>query len=122
MSDDDFRAALANAIDRGGWTQQRLGEALGLTAKVQQSKVSDWLRGVLKPPDPPVVCQMERILGLVPGTLTLHLGYLPPDVPRQVVTVEEALRNDPLLTPDHRDVMLVAYAASVEASAKAGRP
>ena len=68
----EFRRALRSAISRGGWTQVRLASHLG----VSQATMGNWLRGRYVP-DAETVFAAERALHLIPGELSIHLGYVP---------------------------------------------
>lgn len=98
-----FATALDVALGRGGWSQRALADALGLS----QSTISHWKSATSAPP-PATTFALEEALGLAPGTLSRHLGYVPSD---HVVaaTVEEAIVDDPLLSPHHQRVLQATY-------------
>lgn len=116
MSDEDFRVALRGALEQAGWSQAKLGQALGLPESVQQTRVSTWLNGSQHPPPPPVVCQIEEVLDLAPGTLTLHLGYLPPRARTEVRSVPDAIDADPALDARARRALKNLYATLADDS------
>ncbi len=98
-----FGDALADALSRLGWTQRTLADALGMS----QSAVSHWKAGTSEPL-PRTVFAVEETLGLPPGELSRHLGYLPAgDVP--AATVEAAIAGDARLSPQHRRVLLATH-------------
>lgn len=68
-----------------------------------QNTVSTWVAGDAAP-SPEVVFEVEGHLGLRPGSLSRHLGYVPaPDGDEAVVAAVEA---DPRLTDDQRDRLI----------------
>lgn len=120
---EPFRSALRRAIDEDGRSQPEVARAVsieeGRPSPWSSSMISDWIVGRSEPA-PPTVCALERALDLPIGSLTLHLGYLPPYARGEVRTVEEAIQADPELTKEHREILLAAYAASVRASSSSG--
>lgn len=118
MADDTdvegWRAALGAALAASGMSQRALGEAVGIPASTAQSRVSAWLNGERHPPSPAMVVALERTLGLAPGALTLHLGFLPPDARREVRSVTEAIDADPLLDERARRALRNLYATLAE--------
>lgn len=68
----EFRRALRHAISRSWWTQARLASHIG----VSQATIGNWLRGRTVP-NADSVFAMERALSLIPGELSIHLGYVP---------------------------------------------
>ena len=67
-----FATSLYEARLVGGYTQETLAYELG----VAPSTVGAWETGVSHPP-PETVWQIETVLGVIPGFLSRHLGYLP---------------------------------------------
>lgn len=59
-----------------GMTQSDLSEALN--GRVAQSTISEWKRGQSEPSTPAVTFEVELALGVAPGYLSKHLGYIPP--------------------------------------------
>jgi transcriptional regulator with XRE-family HTH domain len=91
-------------------TQGELGQALGV---VQQS-VSGWERdGTI--PDPPTFNQLCRVLGLQGADLLAAAGYDLGD--GGTVTVELAIRRDPVLDRDQRRFLLAQYRTYQELNA-----
>lgn len=66
-----FSRALKQALATAGITQAELAHVAGAT----QSMVSTWVNGKF-PPKPAAAEQIEQHLGLTPGDLSRHLGYL----------------------------------------------
>lgn len=69
---DQFQTSLRAALHKRGWTQGQLAAELEVTS----SAVSMWVGGKAFP-DPPTVFEIEEILGIFPGRLSRHLGYVP---------------------------------------------
>lgn len=69
-----FRRTLRLAVERRGLSQTDLAEKLG----VSQNSVSTWLLG-RSVPEPERVFAIERALDVDPGSLSVHLGYVPSD-------------------------------------------
>lgn len=92
-----FGRAVAEARDARGWTQDELAERAG----VSQSNVSGWEQGKWTP-DPDAVFTVERALRLAPGTLSVHLGYVPAKELDRAVDVEAAILTSSLDELDRR--------------------
>jgi hypothetical protein len=113
-SSDEQRAAFAQALEvylrRAKMRPMDLVRALNEAGLlVHQPSMSHWMRGDYEPPRL-VVVEMERLLDLTPGLLARTLGWLPlAAVAMTVSDVETAILADELLTPEQRDVLLVAY-------------
>ena len=89
-------------------TQADLAGRLG----VSPTAVSAWELGNKPPID--VAAEIEAALGLEPGYLTRHLGYVPADLPPDAITrlhvsVPEAIERDPLLNEHRKRVLLAVY-------------
>lgn len=112
-----FGRALEHALADARMTQselaRRYAEATG--SKVTPSKVSDWTKGESLPEngDPDAIFLVEKLLGVAPGSLTRHLGYVP--VATQGCTVEVAIDSDPLLGEWARDNLHMQYRALLTA-------
>jgi transcriptional regulator with XRE-family HTH domain len=87
-----------------GLSQSQVGAKVGRV----QTTVSDWVLGRAEPPAS-VVFALEDTLGLAPGTLSRHLGYLPLATFRP--TFEDAVRADPDLSERERAFLLAGYRA-----------
>lgn len=114
MSNDDareaFRTTIGHRLRELGGAQTWLGEELGAhlgTKAVSQSAVSAWIQGT-STPEPAVVFGLEHVLGLRPGQLSRHLGYLPVDAKPPVGGVEQAIRDDATLPTAARKALLAA--------------
>jgi transcriptional regulator with XRE-family HTH domain len=96
-----FGLAVARHLTRRG-DQTRLGEALDL----KPSTLSGYVNGKRIPPVE-VAAAMERHLDLDPGTLTVHLGYLPLEAGEvNITSTEEAIIADGRLTGSQKSHML----------------
>lgn len=113
---DVVLAAIRERLTELGQTQAFLGVAVaedeGLDVPFSQSAVSDWVNGTDRLP-PARLFAIERALGLPPGRLSRHLGYVPADV-QPVTTVLEALDADPLLGEVQRTMVRATYEAAVK--------
>lgn len=67
-----FAAALRNERLRRGITQSEVAARIG----VGQTAVAAWENAV-SIPDPLTVFTVERAIGMRPGRLSRHLGYVP---------------------------------------------
>ena len=74
FSETTFGRELCRARKRTGMIQAHLGGHVG----VSPSLVSQWENNHAVP-DANEVFRMEEVLGLTPGTLSTHLGYVPLD-------------------------------------------
>jgi transcriptional regulator with XRE-family HTH domain len=96
----NFGLALAAVLQRGD--QTRLAQALDSST----STISGYVKGESEPP-PRTAVRIEEVLGVEPGSLTIHLGYLPPaarDI--SITTPEEAIIADASLTGRAKRVLL----------------
>lgn len=97
---DQWRAAVAAALDASPVTQAELARLIGR----HQQQVSDWIAGRAGPPRPDVVFQIEDALG-VPDQLAHLLGY----VRAGGNPTESALAQDPTLDEVDRATLLRMY-------------
>lgn len=111
-------AAIKDALEERGesqsWLGREVGRILGRPDPYSQAIVSTWVLGD-RLPEPAQVFAIEQALGLRPGFLSRHLGYLPVDH-RPAVTVEDAVETDVDLTPSQRGPLLDHYRGLVEAT------
>lgn len=99
-----FGVALRRALQQRGYQQQELAEALGVSTQL----VSDWVNG-RREPLPRQAVAAEQWVGAEPGTLTIHLGYLPPNaVDVTIASPEDAVIADPSLDGRAKRVILGA--------------
>lgn len=94
-----FETALSDALN----THRRTTAEVGRMAGVSPSMVSHWATG-RNVPSPEQVFAIEDGMGLEPGELSKHLGYLPNKAEGRplTVTVVEAIRTDPRLSRNPR--------------------
>lgn len=123
MTVEDFRAALREHRARLGWSQVQLGAELahreGRDQPYSQGSVAEWEgSGKGTPPSRERVFSIEATMGLAPGTLSLLLGYLPPEAMPATSTVD-AIRADPALTPDQRADLIHLYEGMVSRTSSA---
>ncbi len=69
-----FLAALREAREAAELTQAELAQKMGVAG---QTTIQGWESGRGAKLDPERVFELEKALGLRPGTLSRHLGYLP---------------------------------------------
>lgn len=104
---ESFGRALAATLEAKGLTSGALlGLTSGKTTEGSRSTVMSWLRGRVEPSRPKVVA-IEQVLGLKPGTLSRHLGWLPLNA-GQVPGVETSILADPDLTATQKNILLAA--------------
>lgn len=94
-----FGQALRDAVNRSPMNREELGARIGSAPNT----ISDWMTGK-KEPKPATVFLVERALGLAPGQLSLHLGYLPPEAAES--SLEAAIRATPGLDESQRRAVL----------------
>lgn len=94
-----FGRALRDAVNRSTLSREDLGERIGSAPNT----ISDWMTGK-KEPKPATVFAVETALGLAPGQLSLHLGYLPPEAAES--SLEAAIRATPGLDENQRRAIL----------------
>lgn len=102
-----FSAALSDAMAAGGMTQEALAKRLG---DVKQNSVSSWLGGRYEPKRE-TVWRVEDVLGLEPGALSKHLGYIPVGAAPSV-SVEEAIAASSDLDEQAKQMLLGAVRAA----------
>jgi hypothetical protein len=98
-----FGRALADAMHAADVSPREVAEAVGWTADY----VLKLQRGT-RAPNPWGLFAVEDFLGLQPGELSRHLGYVPEGA---VGTVAAALDADTALTSATRRMLLAAYRA-----------
>lgn len=125
MADSDAEArhvafgnALRQALRVKGMTQEELAEAIGR----KQPMISGWINGKRSPETTDLAFEVERAIGVDPGTLTVHLGYLPPEAVRTVASFESVLLADPGLNDDEKEMLLAGYRAAKKRRNRRGRP
>jgi len=100
---EQFRHALRQAREASGLSQRAVARAVGRTA----SAVWQWEEGQ-GAPDLDVIAKLEELLDLNPGTLARLLGYQPTNA-AQPASVLEAVRTDPRLDDDGRELLAKVY-------------
>ena len=102
------RIRLADMGRNQTWLGAEIATVMGRDLPWAQTAVSQWLRGTTTP-DPEVIFAMERALGVRPGDLSRHLGYLPVAAKPSPMTVEAAIQADPKLPDKLKRALTVAY-------------
>lgn len=112
MGQAEFAAIVRTRLTDLGRGQLWLGsEVARLVDRPQpyaQTAVSGWIVGA-NGVEPDVAFAMERALGLRPGDLSRHLGYLPVAARPEPVGVEAAIAADPRLSATLKRALLAAY-------------
>lgn len=112
-----FGAAVFAARKAAGLRQEDLAARLfgADQARKSQPTVSFWESGTHEP-EAEMVFAIERAIGVKPGSLSRHLGYVPADVdPAQLaLDVVSSIQNDPLLTREARRRLVGLYKLEVE--------
>jgi len=112
---EGFGRLLSEALKARGMKQDDLAGMLGTT----QSSVSGWINGRYEPAAP-TVFNVERCLGLEPGSLSRPLGYLPVDPVVRSVSIESAIAQCVHLDDEEKAVLAAMYRALSRRSARAG--
>jgi transcriptional regulator with XRE-family HTH domain len=99
----EFGRTLADYLHAAELRAPALADAIGVT----DDTVRKWINGA-HAPDPATVFAVEETLGLPPGELSRHLGYVPVDAP----AVTAAIEADPGLSPNQRAMLTAAYRAA----------
>ncbi len=97
-------AAFGAALDAAMRSVPLGPAAVGAHVGVSDDAVRRWIRGETEPP-PWRVFATERLLGLAPGELSYHLGF----VPVSVVSVFAAIDADEGLSERDRRLLRTAY-------------
>jgi transcriptional regulator with XRE-family HTH domain len=100
--------ALRTARDDAGLTQQELGDRVGLG----QPAIQKWESGRRKITDLNRLAELEAAMGHSRGYVLRLAGYV-----EDAQTARQAIEHDPLLTPDHRRIVLNTYDGAAEESA-----
>lgn len=101
--------ALVWLLEERGLSQRELATSLG---RATHTVFYRWAEYKAEP-QPAEVFAIERVLEVPPGTLSRHLGYLPPEARSAApikATFEEAIRADPDLNDLGRRTLRAVYA------------
>jgi transcriptional regulator with XRE-family HTH domain len=102
----DMRTAFGKALDAAmrdaDISAPQVASFVGLTADA----VRKWMTGVGEP-KPLTVFAVEALLGVAPGELSRHLGFVPVDV----VSVSTAIDADRGLSNEAKRLLLATYRA-----------
>lgn len=99
-----FIRDLYGVMEQKGVTQRELRDELGWGSHTTMNR---W-RHLIAEPLPDEVFELERILGVAPGTLSAHLGYMPLKAER-LAGVEAAVEADQIIPPWGKEILLTAY-------------
>lgn len=100
-----FGQALREALAVRKKTQRDLGALLG---GLSQPWISAWIAGDAEPV-PLTVFEVERVLELVPGSLSKLLGYLPLDAVTVTADFDKVVKADPYLDDDAKKGLVSMY-------------
>lgn len=100
------RALTAALLSKGLTSGALLAITNATTTEGARGSVSKWMNGIVEPSRPKVLA-MEAAIGLEPGTLSRHLGWLPVGA-RELPSAEEAILTDPDLTAAQKNILLAA--------------
>jgi transcriptional regulator with XRE-family HTH domain len=110
MPTADQRQAFAKALRQALEDSRMSGRALARSLNLSQGGIAHWLRGTTAP-KPDRVAQVERLLGLEPGTLARPLGYavVTEDPEGRAVNVTEAIKAEQRLGAREKALLLTIY-------------
>lgn len=97
----EFGDRLVRELDTHGMSQRELARRLDVTPQA----ITNWVRGHGRPGRDNLV-RLEDILGLPRGELMTMFGYRSPDDTERLVTLEEAIRADPEISPENKRALL----------------
>lgn len=105
---EDFVRALTWLLNERGISQRELAAQLG---RASYTPFYRWFE-LKAEPQPAEVFAIEKVLDVPPGTLSRHLGYLPPEARSSApagATFDEAIRSDPNLNDVGRRTLRAVY-------------
>lgn len=105
----EFTRALVRALDESGLNQTEVARATG--GAVSQGTISGWRKGNAHP-QPDSVFAVERALGLAPGQLSRHLGYVPTHTLPAGPDVLTAIDADTSIGEDAKQGLRLLYLVS----------
>lgn len=117
---EDFVRALKWMMEERGLSQRELAAQIG---RASYTPFYRWFEYRAEP-QPTEVFAIERILDVPPGTLSRHLGYLPPEARSSApagVSFEDAIRSDPDLNDLGRRTLRAVYAEVTKKTLKRSR-
>jgi transcriptional regulator with XRE-family HTH domain len=117
MDTENFTEALTRAMDQARVNQSELGRAAGAAPAM----LSAWLSGRTANPEPQKVFAVERALGLRPGALSCHLGYVPADPNPPEIDVRSAIAADPSLSDKSKSALGLLYEVLSNEDVASGR-
>jgi transcriptional regulator with XRE-family HTH domain len=115
-----FGAAVFAARKAAGLRQEDLAARLfgADQARKSQPTVSFWESGTHEP-EAEMVFAIERAIGVDPGSLSRHLGYVPADIDPASIALDvlTSIQNDPLLSREARRRLVTLYRTELETGA-----
>lgn len=97
-----FGDRLVMELERRGMTQRELAQRLDVSPQA----VNGWVKGAGQPSWSRLL-RLEDVLGVPRGDLLAMLGYRPPaDGGDRLVTLEDAIRADPEISPENKRALL----------------
>lgn len=108
----DFGSSLARALRLRAMTQVELAESLDTA----QSVISAWINGRSEP-GPTTVFDLEKKLGMDPGSLSRTLGYLPLEA-KVASTVRDAVAKDFSIDEQYKPMLIAVHRELVRLSAQ----
>ena len=109
-----FGRALYEALIAHDMTQEELGEKIDK----EQATISSWINGKSAPRQVELGFAVEKAIGVSPGQLTRHLGYLPPEAYDSPASVEATILGDDDLSPAEKDMLIESYRAALRRKGK----
>lgn len=98
-----FTVALRRAMDESGMSAAQLARAADVPPSTLRTQLDEG-----RAPEPKDVFCYEDVLGLDPGELSRHLGYLPVGAASRV-SVRDAIAGDPSLSTEDKELLLAVY-------------
>lgn len=103
---DEMRHAFGDALDRAMREADAAAPTVAAAVGLSPDAVRKWIAGRGEP-KPLTVFVIEQLLGVPPGELSRHLGF----VPVGVTSVAAALDADGALSAEGKRLLLAAYRA-----------
>lgn len=101
-------ASFADALKTARGDRSTAEVVRELPGYTSNKAINNWERGD-SPPKPPTIFGLERALGVQPGHLSRHLGFVPLDADALECTVDAAISGDERLTADQREALRNTY-------------
>lgn len=114
-----FMDALYVLMEQKKIAQRQIAGDLGWGTHTRFTK---W-RHAVSEPNPDEVFQLEEYLGVAPGTLSRHLGYLPPSAAKmsRPPCFEDVVKNDDMIPDWGKDQLISVYRGIIRALGRGRR-